>query len=166
MQGVTLDEWKKLSDVRVHTEQYLRRIRISRDLDVLVDKLCAGSSTGEVQLSSEREQETATLEQSSTFVSGNYSSGRHKELPEPQLPTTDIEHHEPHPENIVTSRQANTSDRTQIPRDQNTNERHLPPSGPGSDFATLATMHNLMMTYYEGGSLEEAERLAVEVIAL
>ncbi|KAI5813017.1 acyl transferase/acyl hydrolase/lysophospholipase [Pyronema omphalodes] len=42
MQAITLEEWQKLSEVRAHTEQYLREVSISRDIDTLVDVIIGG----------------------------------------------------------------------------------------------------------------------------
>lgn len=39
MQGITLEEWKKLGEVRAHTMQYLRRVRVSKEVDDLVNAL-------------------------------------------------------------------------------------------------------------------------------
>ncbi len=40
-EGVSLDEWKKMSEVMAHTSSYLRGPEVSRDIDRLVACLCS-----------------------------------------------------------------------------------------------------------------------------
>ncbi|CCX32884.1 Similar to Calcium-independent phospholipase A2-gamma; acc. no. Q9NP80 [Pyronema omphalodes CBS 100304] len=49
MQEIILEEWKKLSDVRAHTEQYLKQPRIARELESIVDILVRSQSTALTQ---------------------------------------------------------------------------------------------------------------------
>jgi hypothetical protein len=40
LQGVSLDEWDKLGEVKAHTKQYLQGTAVSREVDKLIQKLC------------------------------------------------------------------------------------------------------------------------------
>jgi hypothetical protein len=44
LEGVALEEWKKLGDVKTHTMAYLRRDDINTDIDVIVEALIGRSS--------------------------------------------------------------------------------------------------------------------------
>jgi hypothetical protein len=45
MQGITLEEWKRLDEVKAHTMQYLRKVRVSKEVDSLVNVLTAQSAS-------------------------------------------------------------------------------------------------------------------------
>lgn len=61
MQAITLEEWQKLSEVRAHTEQYLREVSISRDIDTLVDVIIGGHTTENQPFSPRVEAGTSSL---------------------------------------------------------------------------------------------------------
>ncbi|KAF8532807.1 acyl transferase/acyl hydrolase/lysophospholipase, partial [Trichophaea hybrida] len=45
IQGITLEEWKKLDDIAAHTNQYLLKERVSQEVDKLVNVLATTSAT-------------------------------------------------------------------------------------------------------------------------
>jgi Tfp pilus assembly protein PilO len=45
MQGITLEEWKRLDEVKAHTMQYLRKVRVSKEVDSLVNVLTMRSAS-------------------------------------------------------------------------------------------------------------------------
>jgi myo-inositol-1-phosphate synthase len=45
MQGITLEEWKRLDEVTAHTRQYLQTVKVSKEVDDLVNALAGRNAS-------------------------------------------------------------------------------------------------------------------------
>lgn len=171
MQGVTLEEWNKIGDVRIHTEQYLLR-PICQKVDQIVDLLIAGRA---YDIATDAPKHTTTSNSAfSTDPAKRVINYTNEKLPSDQ-PTQDViqrrisraknRYHKCY--SIASLQSVDSKDETKyMTASDEAMENHRYSMVSPRDKEWMSTMKHIAFEHYAQGRMSDAESVMTDMLQL